>query len=92
MVQEALTNALKHAHDPTADVIVQAADTELQLRISSPWANGAPHPTSSQDFDGGRGLAGLRERVELFDGSFRAGPEQDMWVVEATIPFTATTR
>jgi signal transduction histidine kinase len=68
IVQEALTNALKHAGNARATVHVRYAPDSLELEIVDDGA-GAPAPVAS----GGHGLAGMRERVALYGGRLDAG-------------------
>jgi signal transduction histidine kinase len=68
IVQEALTNALKHAGEARASVNVRYGSDSLELEISDD-GTGAPTPVSS----GGHGLLGMRERVALYGGRLDAG-------------------
>jgi signal transduction histidine kinase len=68
IVQEALTNALKHAGDATASVSVCYGEDTLELEIVDDGP-GAVAPVAS----GGHGLAGMRERVALYGGRIDAG-------------------
>ena len=69
IVQEALTNALKHAGPASARVTVRYTDTELDIEIADDGAG-----TSNGDVPaGGHGLVGMRERVALFGGEMAAG-------------------
>jgi signal transduction histidine kinase len=68
IVQEALTNALKHAGDARATVRVRYGDDSLELEIIDDGA-GAP----AQIVSGGHGLVGMRERVALYGGRLDAG-------------------
>ena len=68
IVQEALTNALKHAGEARASVRVRYADDSLELEVVDDGA-GAPAELAS----GGHGLVGMRERVALYGGRFEAG-------------------
>ena len=68
IVQEALTNALKHAGDAHATVRVAYAPDSLELEIVDDGPGGPARATS-----GGHGLVGMRERVALYGGSFDAG-------------------
>jgi signal transduction histidine kinase len=55
------------------------------LRVTSDTSPGAPaDPLAATG--GGYGLNGLTERAELLGGTLRAGPAQDGWVVELTVP------
>jgi signal transduction histidine kinase len=67
IVQEALTNALKHAGEARATVRVSYAPDSLELEISDD-GGGAAAPAAS----GGHGLVGMRERVALYGGRFEA--------------------
>jgi signal transduction histidine kinase len=67
IVQEGLTNALKHAHASDADVTVRYLPDELEIEIRD---NGQGSSTS----DGlGHGLVGVRERVKIYGGEMSAG-------------------
>ena len=68
IVQEALTNALKHAGDANASVHVRYGRDSLELEISDD-GGAAPEPAVS----GGHGLVGIRERVALYGGSLQVG-------------------
>lgn len=85
IVQEGLTNALRHA--PGADVRVVlrgSGDGSLSVVID----NDPPHSTTAAwEAGSGRGLTGLRERVAGLGGSFSAGPlPGGGWSVRATVP------
>ncbi|GAA1313599.1 sensor histidine kinase [Streptomyces sanglieri] len=75
VVQEALTNAAKHAPGARVDVRVTHAAGETTVRVE----NGpAPAPARAEDVPGtGRGLIGLDERVRLTGGEFTYGPYGD---------------
>jgi signal transduction histidine kinase len=66
-VQEALTNALKHAGPATAHVFVRYGEDELELEILD---TGPGEPTAD---GGGHGLIGMRERAALYGGEVVAG-------------------
>ena len=68
IVQEALTNALKHAGESHASVRVHYGADSLELEIVDD-GGGVPEPLSS----GGHGLVGMRERVALYGGHLDAG-------------------
>jgi signal transduction histidine kinase len=70
IVQEALTNALKHAGEAHAAVVVRYGPDSLELEITDDGA-GSSDPVVS----GGHGLVGMRERVALYGGRFDAGRE-----------------
>ncbi|CAA9546181.1 MAG: hypothetical protein AVDCRST_MAG88-423 [uncultured Thermomicrobiales bacterium] len=85
VLQEALTNAVKHA--PGARVIVELAigETALTLRIrdTGPRPSAAPITTAA---GAGLGIAGMRERASLLGGSLVAGPAGEGWLVELHVP------
>jgi signal transduction histidine kinase len=72
IVQEALTNALKHAGPAQATVIVRWGERELELEVVDS-GNGAP----VGDADGGHGLVGMRERASVFGGTLEAGHQPE---------------
>jgi signal transduction histidine kinase len=68
LVQEGLTNALKHARAHQAEVLVRYGDGHVELAVSDDGPGGG-------DGDkGGHGLVGMRERVSVYGGEFEAGP------------------
>ncbi|MEL7978147.1 histidine kinase [Isoptericola sp. F-RaC21] len=88
VVQESLTNALKHAAGRPTAVRVRHFDDRLEVEVTTqgPGVPGAPAVPS-----GGRGLAGLRERVRVLDGDLDAGPTPDGgFAVRALIPTDPT--
>jgi signal transduction histidine kinase len=72
IVQEALTNVLKHAGRVETSVRVAFDVEALDLLIHN--AGPTPRPTSNGG-DPGHGLIGMRERVALYDGTLRARPD-----------------
>ena len=72
IVQEALTNTLKHAHASRADVSVRYVDDALELQVVDD-GRGA-EPANGDGEPGGHGLIGMRERVALFGGELTARP------------------
>ena len=69
LVQEGLTNALKHAHARRAEVVVHYDDGHVEVAVSDD-GRGAP---AAGGGGGGHGLIGIRERVGLYGGEFDAG-------------------
>ncbi len=81
ILQEALTNALKHAGPAKARVAIRYGQDSIQLDVedTGKGADGGQ--------DGGHGLAGIRERVELFGGDLESGPRGNGgFAVRATLP------
>jgi signal transduction histidine kinase len=94
LVQEALTNALKHSGATTVDVLVAAGPSGWRVRVTDDGP-GMPGARTADPADlrggNGNGLIGMRERVGLLGGDLVAGPRPGGgWQVEAELP-TATT-
>jgi len=70
VVQEALTNALKYAHGSRTSVQVCHGEREITVEVST---DGHAGGTDGSPGGSGRGLAGLRERVDFLGGDFSAG-------------------
>jgi signal transduction histidine kinase len=80
IVQEALTNALKHAGTSTV-VQVRRHDGAVEIEVRN--AAAPSRPASS----GGHGIVGMRERAQLYDGTLSAGPDElGGFVVHASLP------
>jgi len=88
VVQEALTNARRHAPGQPVTVAVDVlGGPALRVRVSNPTA-GPPGPDAPRP--GGHGLRGLAERARLVGGTFSAGRDADgSHVVEVVLPWTA---
>ena len=78
IVQEGLTNALKHAHASDADVIVRYRPDELEIEVRD---NGQGSATNDGQ---GHGLVGVRERVKIYGGEMSAGTSTDGGFVLST--------
>ena len=88
VVQEALTNALKYAHGGATRVDVRHSEQQITVEVGT---DGSGTPVTSSPGGSGRGLAGLRERVDVLGGDFSAGPQPDGgFVVRARIPTGST--
>lgn len=84
VVQESLTNALRHAPGAEVRVLVRGRDRGLTVRVEN---DAAPLPGAPVLIGTGRGLLGLRERVRAAGGTFTAGPSPTGgWHVEAHLP------
>jgi signal transduction histidine kinase len=85
VIQEALTNTLKHAGpDATATITLSYADEGAVTVTITDTGHGGPPPT-----DGGRGLPGMRERTALYGGTLEAGPRphpERGWRVHLHLP------
>lgn len=86
IVQEGLTNALKHSQATNADVTVRYRPHELELEVRD---DGQGFTTS----DGlGHGLVGIRERVKIYGGEMTAGSADGHgFVLRARLPMTGAT-
>ncbi|MFI2752958.1 sensor histidine kinase [Cellulomonas sp. P22] len=85
VVQEALTNALKHAHGSrtTVHVRVRHGAEDITVEVSTDGSGSHARIVGGS----GRGLAGLRERVDVLGGEFSAGAQAGGgFVVQARIP------
>ncbi|MFJ3403552.1 sensor histidine kinase [Promicromonospora sp. NPDC090134] len=96
IVTEALTNAHRHG-GPGPVRLTVGQDGELVLievvnpvRAGARPGRGLASGRSAGGRSGGRGLAGIRERVALFGGTAEVGPDGDRWVLRATLPWTPT--
>jgi signal transduction histidine kinase len=72
VVQEALTNILKHASGSTAAVTLRHAEDGLEIEVINGDGTAMPGATGA-----GRGLVGMRERVAMHGGELAAGPLPD---------------
>ncbi|MFJ5781060.1 sensor histidine kinase [Streptomyces hydrogenans] len=82
MLQEALTNALRHAGPVPVDVRVTADDTRLRLLVANPLPEGRPPAVPGS----GSGLRGIRERAALLGGQATSGVKDGTWSVDVTLP------
>jgi signal transduction histidine kinase len=80
IIQEALTNVLKHGGTATARVVVRYHPGELELEIAD---NGLGSGAIDKD---GHGLVGMRERVALYGGKIDAGPRHGGFAVTVRLP------
>ncbi|OJF10115.1 sensor histidine kinase [Couchioplanes caeruleus] len=83
VVQESLTNATKHAPGGSVSVSLGRVEDEIVVSVRN---KASPHRATVSPMTGGRGLAGLRERVSLARGVLRAEPCDGGFEVEARIP------
>ncbi|SEC18821.1 sensor histidine kinase [Streptomyces melanosporofaciens] len=85
MLQEALTNVLRHAGPVRIGVRIAVADDRLRLEVRNPPA-AAASATSATGAGGGSGLRGIRERAALLGGEARAGRDGDQWLLHVVLP------
>lgn len=80
ILQESLTNVLRHAGPVTVRVTITVADGRLELEVSNPLSGAAGLPGS------GSGLRGIRERAALLGGKARMESREDEWRVHVSLP------
>jgi signal transduction histidine kinase len=80
IIQEALTNTLKHADATSAQVRLHYRYEEVELEVSDdgrPGSAAAPASSGAGSMAAGHGLAGMRERAAVFGGEVSAGPRPE---------------
>ncbi|MBO1332521.1 sensor histidine kinase [Streptomyces sp. VRA16 Mangrove soil] len=82
ILQEALTNVLRHCGTVPVTVLLQVADRQLTLEVRNPLPSGRVSATGGT----GSGLRGVRERAALLGGEARTGPHGDAWQVHVELP------
>jgi signal transduction histidine kinase len=82
VVQEGLTNALRHGGSASASLRVTSGAGGVEIHVSNALPEGQP----GRGLAGGRGVAGMRERVAMLGGHLIAGPEDGRWYVRAGLP------
>jgi signal transduction histidine kinase len=82
IVQEALTNVVRHSPVPSARVAVRYEESGIELMVTNPG-------TGLRLLDVGFGLAGMRRRATALRGTFRAGPTAGGFEVAARLPAQA---
>ncbi len=87
ILQEALTNALRHARTD-ASVLVRRDQGGLVVEVRNRLGPGS----SANGHGAGRGLPGMHERVRVYDGELTAGPAGADWVVRAELPLREAER
>ncbi|MFD5403482.1 sensor histidine kinase [Streptomyces griseorubiginosus] len=80
ILQESLTNVLRHAGAVPVRVRVEVSQETLALEVRNPAPAGVPGPGR------GSGLRGIRERAALLGGRAHTGPDQGDWQVHAELP------
>jgi signal transduction histidine kinase len=88
IVQEGLTNALKHARASNADVTVRYLPDELQIEVRDDGEG-----SSSSSSGAGHGLVGVRERVKIYGGEMSAGTANGSgFILSTRLPLSAGRR
>ncbi|GLW13352.1 histidine kinase [Streptomyces sp. NBRC 13847] len=94
IVQEGLSNALRHAGPVPVQLSVGVADAQVTIRMANPLP-GAPPAASGRAgatarAGGGRGLRGIAERARLLGGRASAAAEDGVWRLTVRLPLTDT--
>jgi signal transduction histidine kinase len=87
--QEALTNVARYASGARATVVLRYGGDRTTLTIENMLPAAAPVPATDGGLagvGGGRGLTGMRERLERAGGTMHAGPTGEGWRVELGVP------
>ncbi|MEU5263460.1 sensor histidine kinase [Amycolatopsis sp. NPDC021455] len=79
IVQEALTNVVKHASAAKCRIHITGGDGDVRIEVLDDGRGGSATP--------GHGLIGMRERVAVYDGEFSAGPSEPGFRVFARLPY-----
>lgn len=79
IVQEGLTNALRHSGPVPVALRIEVGERAVELELSNALGSGGAR-------GGGRGLAGMRERVTVLRGELTAGADSGVWRVRASLP------
>ncbi|MFF4250648.1 sensor histidine kinase [Streptomyces sp. NPDC001663] len=83
ILQESLTNVVKHARDASkVDVVLHCGWDLIGFSVTD---DGKPTRGAGAGETAGNGLTGMRERVAMFDGNLRAGPTASGWVVSGEL-------
>ncbi|MFK4089642.1 sensor histidine kinase [Kribbella sp. NPDC020789] len=93
ILQEGLTNAIRHAGHPNDQLAValeiRLDAAGLRLTVTNPVSGDAGEPGTT---GGGRGLAGIRERVAVLRGAVAAGRDDENWRLTVNLPVAVTTK
>lgn len=85
LVQESITNVIKHAPGAPVQIDLRGTEEAIAVEVANPCGHSAG--AGLEDTGGGRGLGGMRERVLGCGGTFDAGARTDgTWRVTATLP------
>jgi len=85
IVQESLTNAVRHAGHVPVRLVLNVGSDQLELELTNPLDASRP-----QHAGGGRGLSGIRERVASLRGQVSAGPDAGAWRIAVRLPLHPT--
>ena len=83
IIQESLTNVVRHGPEPSAHIAVSVDNDAVDVRVTNPG------PTAAEPSEG-RGIRGMRRRVEALGGSLSAGATETGFEVEAHLPMATS--
>jgi signal transduction histidine kinase len=87
VVQEALTNCVRHAPRSSVQVVVEYGDEDLVIDVSDAGPDGDQVEWGDAPASTGNGLAAMRERVALVGGTIAVGPRAPRgWAIRAVLP------
>jgi len=86
IIQEGLTNVVRHAGPSTAHLRLTYKPDELEIELSDDGGRHPRSPNGDRTPGGGHGLVGMKERVALYGGRFSAGPTADGFTVLVQLP------
>jgi signal transduction histidine kinase len=93
IVQEALTNVIKHGAASAADVTIRYRPESVTVEVTDSGAGAPPAKVPAPRADSGHGIIGMRERVAVFGGEFSATPGPDGgFLVRACFPIAQVPR
>jgi signal transduction histidine kinase len=81
VIQESLTNVVRHADARTVRIVVRYGEEALTVTVKDDGGGSGGRPLRA-----GGGIEGMRERVALVGGELEAGPRDGGWSVRATLP------
>ncbi|GGV97187.1 hypothetical protein GCM10015535_68100 [Streptomyces gelaticus] len=84
ILQESLTNVLRHSGTVPVRVRINVADSRLELEVTNPLSDSTEDSTAVPG--SGSGLRGIRERAALLGGKAETGPHKGEWRVHAKLP------
>ncbi|WP_424448616.1 sensor histidine kinase [Microbacterium arborescens] len=85
ILQEALTNAMRHGAGGSVDVFLSWLPDRVEVRVRNPLPPSTAEASGALR-SGGHGLIGMRERAQLIGGTIEVGPAGGAFVVAATLP------
>ncbi len=89
IVQESLTNSLRHAQAGHVSVSIARTDQAVVVEVADDGGAGTPRSGRVAERGGGRGVIGMRERATIYGGTVEAGPHASGWRVRAVLPWEA---